>query len=273
MLLARCGWAGLGEFCSNTSANISRCACCSACCSGRCRQVPPAAAAAAAAQPPPYPVPPAATSIAAALLAPPPRVAQDLVQLDAAVKAGDTLLLGEHKRVVGEEGVLDLQRRVSKIRWAGCMLHWAAAGRPATDMCASSRAWKGACVHACMQPLPLPLPTPAWLLLLLLLPTCIAVTVQGRPSARPLARPGGGAARRRAPPAVPGWRGGAGRAVAGRARRPGSDGGHEPGAAVWAGAGRGERRPAGAPVAPGALPWLRPAAMPAGLLRCSLCVY
>ena len=106
------GQVWLEEFCSRTSVKISR-SC--ACCSGRCRHLPPAAA---AAQPPPYPMPPAATNtnIAAVLRAAPPRIAQDYVQLDAAVKVDDTLYLGEHKLVLGEQGVSDIKIKLEKIR-------------------------------------------------------------------------------------------------------------------------------------------------------------
>lgn len=57
-----------------------------------------------------------ATNGAAVPLALPPHVAQDYVQLDAAVVAGDTAYVGEFKRVLGEGAVLDLNTKVEKIR-------------------------------------------------------------------------------------------------------------------------------------------------------------
>ncbi len=67
-------------------------------------------------------------------LAPPPRIAQHFVQLDAALKVDNELLVGEHKIMLGEDGVADLQLKLTKIRWAGCMGQQVGSG------------------HACRQP-------------------------------------------------------------------------------------------------------------------------
>ena len=61
-------------------------------------------------------MPPAATNIAAVPLAPPPLLAQDFLQLDAAVKVADTLYLGEHKLVLAEGSVDDIYVKLLKIR-------------------------------------------------------------------------------------------------------------------------------------------------------------
>lgn len=65
-------------------------------------------------------MPPATTNIAAVPLAPPPLLAQDFVRLEAAVKVDDTLYVGEHRLVLGEGGVDDIEMKLVKIRWAGC---------------------------------------------------------------------------------------------------------------------------------------------------------
>ena len=46
-------------------------------------------------------------------------LAQDYVQLDAAIRAGKVLYVGEVKRVLGETSVVDLECKLLKIRWAG----------------------------------------------------------------------------------------------------------------------------------------------------------
>lgn len=60
---------------------------------------------------------------------------------------GDTLYLGEHKRVLGEDGILDLQRMIASVRWAGGFGQQASSAQTC-----QSRARQGAAL-ACMQQL------------------------------------------------------------------------------------------------------------------------
>ena len=54
--------------------------------------------------------------------------AQDYLQIDAGVKAGHLLYMGEHKHVLNEASVADLAAKFMKLRWVGWQAH---AGRQA----------------------------------------------------------------------------------------------------------------------------------------------